>query len=116
MTATMTATTTARSRQGGDAPIVSHMISPLMAAFLAIVFGAVAMGTGRRAAWVAAIAWGGYAVYEWMMKLRILCTGECNIRVDLLLIYPVLLVISLVGVVSALRRTRVKDQGSRGIS
>jgi len=28
------------------------------------------------------------------MRLRWLCTGECNIRVDLLLIYPVLLVIS----------------------
>jgi hypothetical protein len=82
------------------------MVSPFLALMLAIVFGAVAMGTGRRPAWVAAIAWGGYAVYEWMMKLRILCTGECNIRVDLLLIYPILAVISIVGVVAALRRAK----------
>jgi hypothetical protein len=28
------------------------------------------------------------------MKLRILCSGECNIRVDLLLLYPGLALVS----------------------
>ena len=37
--------------------------------------------------------------YEYAMKLRILCSGECNIRVDLLLLYPALLVLSLAAVV-----------------
>jgi len=39
----------------------------------------------------AAGSWFCYLPYEWGMKLRILCSGECNIRVDLLLIYPFLL-------------------------
>ena len=41
-----------------------------------------------------AMAWFCYCPYEWGMRLRILCSGECNIRVDLLLIYPFLLLIS----------------------
>jgi len=31
------------------------------------------------------------------MQERILCSGECNIRIDLLVIYPVLAVASLIG-------------------
>ncbi len=45
----------------------------------------------RRAALVAALAWLAYFPYELGMKLRVLCSGECNIRVDLLLFYPILL-------------------------
>jgi hypothetical protein len=41
--------------------------------------------------------------YEYAMKLRILCSGECNIRVDLLLLYPALLVLSLAAVVAAVK-------------
>lgn len=43
---------------------------------------------------LAAICWAAYGVYEYAMKLRWLCTGECNIRVDLLLFYPILLIVS----------------------
>jgi len=45
------------------------------------------------------------------MKLRILCSGECNIRVDLLLIYPVLLVISGIAAVSFMRWLLRERQG-----
>ena len=48
----------------------------------------------RRLVLVAAGFWFGYLPYELGMKLRILCSGECNIRVDLLLIYPLLLLVS----------------------
>jgi hypothetical protein len=34
--------------------------------------------------------WIAYGVYEYLMQIRVLCSGECDIRVDLLLIYPVL--------------------------
>lgn len=54
----------------------------------------------KRLTLVAAAAWLLYLPYEYGMKLRILCTGECNIRVDLLLVYPVLLVLSTVALVS----------------
>jgi hypothetical protein len=57
-----------------------------------------------RSAAVAATLWIAYGVYETLMHLRVLCTGECNIRVDLLLFYPVLLVATLVALWRTLRR------------
>lgn len=61
-----------------------------------------ALGAGRhpRPLLVAAMAWALYAAWEWLVKVR---TPEANIRVDLLLIWPVLLVVSVVAVVKALR-------------
>lgn len=50
---------------------------------------------------VAAVFWTVYAVYEYLMYIRILCTGECNIRVDLLRIYPLLILASVAGIISA---------------
>lgn len=41
----------------------------------------------------AAICWLAYGAYEYRMQTA-WCTGECNIRVDLLLFYPILLVVS----------------------
>lgn len=52
---------------------------------------------------VLALLWACYAGYEFLMHARVLCTGECNIRIDLLLIYPVLLVLSIVAVVRSIR-------------
>jgi hypothetical protein len=61
---------------------------------------------GPVSAAVAALAWGAYAVYEYGMQQRWLCSCECNIRVDLLLIYPVLLVLSLKALVAVVRARR----------
>ena len=36
-----------------------------------------------------------YGVYEYLMQIRVSCSGECNIRVDLLLNYPVLSALTL---------------------
>jgi hypothetical protein len=81
--------------------------------WLAAVPGAVLLGlwsaSRRRVVLAAALAWLAYLPYEYGMQRRILCSGECNIRVDLLLLYPVLLGLSILGVVSAvlaLRRPR----------
>lgn len=43
------------------------------------------------------------------MKFRILCSGECNIRIDLLLLYPALIIISAVGFI-VFTTTLVKRQ------
>jgi hypothetical protein len=61
-----------------------------------------ALGVGRhpRPLLFAAAAWALYAAWEWLVKVR---TPEANIRVDLLLIWPVLLVASIVALVKALR-------------
>ncbi len=55
---------------------------------------------------VAALLWVAYGVYEYLMYARILCTGECNIRVDLLLIYPMLVLVTVAGIISASRGGR----------
>jgi hypothetical protein len=87
-------------------------ILTLMAIFiqypwLAAVIGVILVGLGkwrrRPTAVVAGGIWLLYAAYESAMRLRWLCSGECNIRVDLLLIYPFLLVTTVVGLASLLR-------------
>lgn len=50
---------------------------------------------------VTALTWFCYAGYETMMWLRIWCSGECNIRIDLLLIYPLLIMLTVFSVYSA---------------
>jgi hypothetical protein len=55
---------------------------------------------------VAAAAWFAYPPYEFWIQSR--CTGECNIRVDLLLIAPVLLIVSVLAVISLVRSRRQK--------
>ncbi|MEW5979712.1 MAG: hypothetical protein AB1898_28270 [Acidobacteriota bacterium] len=88
--------------------IVSYLIEqPALGLIPALVFLGLYLGTKRRPALIPALLWAGYVPYEFGMKLRILCSGECNIRVDLLLIYPVLAVVSLTALlvsVSALFR------------
>jgi hypothetical protein len=43
-----------------------------------------------------AVLWLLYGLYESGMRARLLCSGECDIRIDLLLIYPVLGVLSVI--------------------
>lgn len=43
---------------------------------------------GGRMALVTAALWGLYGIDESLIYAAILCSGECNIRVDLQLIYP----------------------------
>jgi hypothetical protein len=63
----------------------------------------------RRFVLIAALLWSSYIPYEYGMKLRILCSGECNIRVDLLLIYPVLAVLSMIALAIGLRTILRKE-------
>jgi hypothetical protein len=68
---------------------------PLLAIVPAALFAFAYMRCRRPVVLVASLAWLAYCPYEYAMKLRILCSGECNIRVDLLLLYPLLLVLSI---------------------
>jgi hypothetical protein len=77
---------------------------PWMAFAAAAVFAALWLWRRASAAAIAAGLWLAYGVYETLMHMRVLCSGECNIRVDLLLVYPVLLVASLVALWGSLRR------------
>jgi hypothetical protein len=79
---------------------------PWLAAVIGVALVAAGLRRHRRAALAAGLTWVLYSVYEMGMKQRWLCTGECNIRVDLLLIYPMLVVLTLVAVVNLLRTAR----------
>ena len=76
---------------------------PWLALIPAAVFLAIYRLSRRKVAAGSALAWLGYALYEYAIYRRWLCSGECNIRVDLLLLYPALVVISVAGAVAALR-------------
>jgi hypothetical protein len=74
----------------------------------AVVFGLLIVSlfrlTRTRLALVTGVLWILYGVYEHLMQIRVLCSGECNIRVDLLLIYPILIVYT---IASAMRVGKV---------
>lgn len=77
---------------------------PLAALLVAGVFSALWLRSRKVLPGFVAAIWAVYAVYEYLMHARVLCSGECNIRVDLLLIYPLLLLLTLAGLLSSLRR------------
>jgi hypothetical protein len=75
--------------------------NPMIALAPAILFAVLSVVLKRRSILAIALLWFAYIPYEYAMLLRILCSGECNIRVDLLLIYPVLLASSVAGLMLA---------------
>jgi hypothetical protein len=79
---------------------------PWVAALIGLLLLGLGRWRGRRTVAVVAVLWLLYAAYETGMKQRWLCSGECNIRIDLLLIYPVLLLSLAVAAVSLLRGGR----------
>lgn len=52
-----------------------------------------------------AVAWIAYVVYE-AAYVPAYCTGECNLRVDLLLIYPYLAFVTICAIAYGARRRR----------
>ena len=80
------------------------VILPWLAALPALVFFGLYWWTRRRTALFAGILWLAYGLYEAGMFLRLLCSGECNIRIDLLVIYPGLLAITLIALALVLLR------------
>jgi len=72
-------------------PLLSVLFGLLIVTCFKLAHGHVLLATGTQ--WIA------YGVYEYLMQILVLCSGECNIRVDLLLTYPVLLALTLVSLV-----------------
>ena len=80
--------------------------APWLAFAVGAVFFALSWSTGSKLLITASTAWFLYGVYEYLMRFRVLCSGECNIRVDLLLIYPILLILSIIAVVTLVKQPR----------
>ena len=71
---------------------------PILALAPAVVFGHLFHRSRVGLCLATAFAWIAYAIYEYGNSYRLFCTGECNIRVDLMFLYPVLLGLSLMSV------------------
>jgi len=84
-------------------PFVGFIQWPLAALAPAAILGAGFFLNRRKLIGITALLWLGYAVYESLMKARVLCSGECNIRVDLLLISPLLWILTIVAIVQLFR-------------
>jgi len=82
------------------------MEHPWIAAVIASLLGLLWRWRSRRIAGIAATAWAAYLVYEYLMYARVLCSGECNIRVDLLLIHPLLGLLAAAAVILSLMNDR----------
>jgi hypothetical protein len=76
---------------------------PLLAGIIGVLLLGLGVATHRRTAVVVGWLWVLYALYETGMHQRWFCTGECNIRIDLLGIYPVLFMASLAAGINLLR-------------
>ncbi len=83
-------------------PMGVLIIAPWLALLPALLLAVVGRRRRRRLALWTAAAWALYVPYELGMKYRILCSGECNIRVDLLFIYPLLLGLTVVALYMAM--------------
>ncbi len=70
------------------------------AAYLVLRFTSLGTGKHPSALLVPIVGWALYAAWEWLVLWR---TPEANIRVDLLVIWPVLLVLSVVSSIRAWR-------------
>jgi hypothetical protein len=85
------------------------MLQPIpLALLIAFALGLGWRISGERRFLVLAALWSAYAAYEYLMYTRVLCSGECNIRVGLLLIYPALLISSIWVTVAAVFRRHLR--------
>lgn len=74
--------------------------SPLLIGVPIVLFAALALWSRSITAWVAAAAWNFYLIYELGMKAEVFCEGiACAKRTPLYVVYPLLVVLSLVAVV-----------------
>jgi hypothetical protein len=84
---------------GSMAVLIDRPALALLPAVLLLILFAISK---NRLALAAGSLWGLYCLYEYAMKYRVLCSGECNIRIDLFVIYPTLVLALLVGIASGL--------------
>jgi hypothetical protein len=87
-------------------PFAVFIRQPWLALIPAAAFAVLFWASSRRAVGAAAVLWLLYALYEYGIHRRWLCSGECNIRVDLLLLCPVLWLVSLVAAIAGINALR----------
>jgi hypothetical protein len=79
---------------------------PLLAAAIGLLLVGLGRWTHRGLVMTAGVMWLMYSLWEFAIKQRWVCRGDCDIRADLLFIYPILFVGSVAAVVSLLIKPR----------
>jgi len=77
---------------------------PYLAFVPAVIFGVTYFRKRKTVIGITGILWLLYGLWEISIMMRITCSGDCDIRVDLLLIYPVLLVLTIISIVKTFRK------------
>jgi len=85
---------------GKPLPILA-VAAVFLLAFIVLLCTPVGLERQPRSLLFPAAAWATYAAWEWLV---LICTPEANIRVDLMLIWPILLIISIWFSIRAFRR------------
>jgi hypothetical protein len=75
---------------------------PWLAIGIAAAFAVIWHRKRNLATLTATALWALYAIYEYLTFARILCSGDCNIRVDLILLDPSLLLVSIGAILGTL--------------
>ena len=83
---------------------------PWLALLPAMLMAIVALYSRSRFVWIVTALWVLYAAYEFGVSIRLLCSGECNIRVDLLLFAPVLIALTVIAIVKVYGTVRSREQ------
>ena len=94
-----------------DLPDVLYVLvnNPLLIVVPIVLFAVLGLWSGSSSAWVAAVAWNLYLIYELGMKAEEFCSGvECMKRTPLYVVYPLLALWSLVALVQAYVHLRDK--------
>ena len=79
---------------------------PLLAAVIGILFVTLSRVLHRSLATAAGIMWIIYSLWEFAIKQRWVCRGDCDIRADLIFIYPLLILGSVAAVVGLVIKPR----------
>ena len=79
---------------------------PLLAAVIGILFVTLGRVLHRSLATAAGVMWIIYSLWEFAIKQRWVCRGDCDIRADLIFIYPLLILGSVAAVVGLVIKPR----------
>ena len=79
---------------------------PQYAAVIGILLVTLGRVLHRRLTTVAGVMWLMYSLWEFGIKQRWLCRGDCDIRADLIFIYPLLILGSVAALVALVMKPR----------
>lgn len=86
------------------------IIFPFGAAIIGALYLRMYFKAKARLSLVTGLLWLMYSLYEHLIYFNIACPEGCNIRVDLLLIYPILFVMSVISTVLYFRKKNMASE------